>query len=120
MNPNVSILVAGCSDTQSQSDMDAQAKALLVAVKHLVDIKINIKHLFTTNFDLHDAIILGRLHYDWRANPWINLVKDCLTAMGASQIHIFLKGWDVIDVFAKVPVYMSLFFSTKVATSLDG
>lgn len=67
------------------------------------------------NLELHDVLTHDRLNCDWRALPWINILKDCLPAtMPSQRIGTLLpKGQHVM-----VPVLLRFLCSTVAAISL--
>lgn len=94
---NTTILVIGCSSIHPQSDIDAQVKAFLLAMKYLIDARIFVQHLFNSSSVLHEAIISDRIVCDWRTIPWVNIVKSWLPTIGSPSMHFIPRWWNSLS-----------------------
>lgn len=74
------------------SRLDAEAKALTVALNSISNNNASIQHIFLSYSDLLLVINTRNSHNAWRADPWISIIHNLLVAIGDPMIYLIPKG----------------------------
>lgn len=77
----------------AESELEAELKAINVALRYLAARQLTFKHIYTSCSKLHGAIKRGNPQNDWRIEPEITTAIDYLNNLGSTLIYFIPRSW---------------------------
>lgn len=93
IDANSHILFVECCNNPMKSKVEANANALIMALRCLKDRNLAIKHIFISSFDLYGSIKNGNVQSSWRLNSRIFTAKNLINDVRQPQMHTIPRKW---------------------------